>query len=277
MMPQVLKEPIRKAYVDIADGQVHYRHRHGSGTPVLFLHQTASSSAMWDKIMRRWQGDHPLFAMDTPGFGGSFDPDVQPDMDRYVGWVRESMDALGLDRAHLVGHHTGSAIALALAAASPSRVTSLAMVGASILTESERTAFAAKLGHAFRPNRSGAYLLKNWEYLRVGGADKDMDLLHREMIDMLRAWNSRPHAYGAVWAQDAMPLLRALACPAIAISARDDMLFPYLERIAGIRPDIARVALENGGNFEPDLAPDALAAELLRHVNTVAEGRLGAG
>ncbi len=263
--------PIRKAYVDIADGQIHYRYRHGTGTPVLFLHQTASSSAMWDKVMARWQGNHPLYAIDTPGFGSSFDPEGEPDMERYVRWVRETVDALDLRRVHVAGHHTGSAIALALAAGSPGRVASLAMVGASILTESERAVFAAKLGHAFRPNRSGAYLLKNWEYLRVGGADADMDLLHREMIDMLRAWKSRPHAYGAVWAQDAIPLLAALECPAIAISARDDMLFPYLERIGQIRPDIVRVTLESGSNFEPDLAPDALSAELLRHVNGIAD------
>ncbi|WP_336951523.1 alpha/beta fold hydrolase [Sphingobium aromaticivastans] len=261
-----MTNPIRKAYVDIDEGQIHYRLREGDGTPLLFLHQTASSSAMWEKVMARWPGGQPLYAIDTPGFGGSFDPEGAPDMARYRDWTAQIMDALGLSRAHLVGHHTGSAIALALAAAQPDRAASLAMIGASLLTPAEREAFGRKLGHAFPPNRSGAYLLKNWEYLRVGGADQDMALLHREMIDMLRAWAARPHAYGAVWAQDAGPLMQAIACPAVAITARDDILFPYLDRIAELRPDIPRVVLEKGSNFEPDLAPDALVDALADHI-----------
>lgn len=265
---------IRKAYVDIGEGQVHYRLRpasgdHGRAIPVVFLHQTASSGAMWEKVMHRWSGAGALYAIDTPGFGGSFDPAGTPDITAYAGWIVETLDALGIDRAHLVGHHTGAVVALHLAATRPDRAESLAMIGPAALTAEERGVFASKLGRAFTPGRSGAHLLMNWEYLRVGGADQDLALLHREMIDMLRAWKARPHAYSAVWALDSTPLLHALACPTVAIAARDDILFPYLDRLDVIRPDIARVVLETGANFEPDLAPDALCAALLAHIATV--------
>lgn len=41
---------IRKAYVDINDGQLHYRYADGpDGTPLVFFHQTASSSAMYER------------------------------------------------------------------------------------------------------------------------------------------------------------------------------------------------------------------------------------
>lgn len=268
---------IRKSYVDIADGQIHVRHRPGIGTPVLFLHQTASSGAMWDKVIERWEGGHPLHAIDTPGFGGSFDPPGAPTMADYAGWAIDSADALGFDHFHIVGHHTGSAIGLEIAAAQPGRVASLALIGPAPLTADERKAFAAKLGHAFPPTRSGAYLLKNWEYLRVGGADRDIALLHREMVDMLRAWASRPHAYAAAWSQDSAPLIRGLTCPAVAIAARDDILFPYLGRLAALRPDIDRIVLEVGANFEPDLAADALTAVLLRHVAKAESERRSGG
>lgn len=257
---------IRKAYVDVADGQVHYRFVAGAGQPVVFLHQTASSSAMWEKLMTGWTGNHPLYAFDTPGFGGSFDPPGSTTMPLYARWLAEAMTALQIDRAHLVGHHTGGGIALELAATMPERATSIAMFGPAVLTPAEREAFAAKLGAAFRPTRSGAYLLKNWEYLRVGGADRDIALLHREMVDMLRAWDSRPHAYAAAWAQNAAPLIAALTCPAIAICARDDILFPYFERLEALRPDIARFALGHGANFEPDLAADDIEPILQGHI-----------
>jgi pimeloyl-ACP methyl ester carboxylesterase len=221
---------------------------------------------MWNKVMARWTGDHPLYALDTPGFGGSFDPDEPPTMADYARWINEAASVLGLDRFHLVGHHTGAGIGLAIAVATPERVASLAVIGPACLTADERAAFAARLGAPFRPNRSGAYLLKTWEYLRVGGADRDVLLLHREMTDTLRAWATRPHAYAAAWAQDSTTLLRQVACPTIAIAARDDILFPYLKRLADIRPDISRVVLETGANFEPDLAADELTAILCDHL-----------
>lgn len=258
---------IRKAYVDLAEGQVHYRHRVGTGPAIVLLHQTASSSAMWDKVMTRWPGTHSLFALDTPGFGGSFDPEGLPDMARYTAWVAEAIDRLDLGRPHVVGHHTGAAIGLNLAATAPERVASLALIGPALLTQDERAAFAKRLGAPFAPTRSGAYLLMNWEYLRVGGADDDIALLHREMVDMLRAWTARPHAYRAVWNTDAAPLYRAISCPSTALAARDDILFPYLDRLGDLRPDIRRVVLDKGANFEPDLAPEALVSALATHIS----------
>lgn len=260
---------MHKGYADIADGQVHYRLRPGDGLPVVFLHQTASSSAMWEKVMERWIAPHPLYAFDTPGFGGSFDPVEPPSMAVYARWIDEAMAALGITHAHLVGHHTGSGIAVQIASDRPALAASVAMIGASCLSADERQRFADKLGAPFRPVRSGAYLLKNWEYLRVGGADADIALLHREMTDQLRAWATRPDAYAAAWAQDQGALIAKLACPAIAISAKDDLLFTSLARVAAIRPDIRCVTLEAGANYEPDLVPDELSEILHNHIAAI--------
>ena len=245
---------------------MHVRSRAGAGAPVLFLHQTASSGAMWEKVMARWTAPHRLYAFDTPGFGGSFDPASPTSMEDYARWIGEAADALGLEQYHLVGHHTGSGIALAMADAHPGRVLSVALIGVSCLSPEERDTFAAKLGAPFRPVRSGAYLLKNWEYLRVGGADADVALLHREMVDQLRAWATRPDAYAAAWAQDNAASIARLTCPAIAAAAPDDLLHPSLARVAELRPDLRCVTLSGGANFEPDLVPDELATLLLDHI-----------
>jgi len=59
---------IRKAYADTSGGQCHYRYQNGTGDPVVFLHQTPSSSQMFEAIMVRLQ-DHSTYAIDSPGFG----------------------------------------------------------------------------------------------------------------------------------------------------------------------------------------------------------------
>ena len=258
---------IRKGYLDLPDGQIHYRHLPGGDElPTVFLHQTASSGRMWERVMTEMAGFAPSYALDTPGFGGSFDPAIVPDIGDYARWIGDAIEALGFERVHLVGHHTGSAIAIELAVARPALAATLALIGPSPLTADERSGLAAKLGAAFRPTRSGAYLLKNWEYLRVGGADADIMVLHAELIDMLRAWSTRPHAYAAVWNQDALALLPRIACPVLMMAAPDDMLFPYLERALTACPNATAAALSAGANFEPDLAPAEVAAALRAHL-----------
>jgi pimeloyl-ACP methyl ester carboxylesterase len=103
---------IRKAYSDCRGGQIHYRMVAGSGVPVILFHQTASSSQMWIKTMERLADEWPMYAFDTPGFGGSFDApaDAKPLMSAYVDWLYEAIRNAGIDHCHIVGHHTGSCI-----------------------------------------------------------------------------------------------------------------------------------------------------------------------
>src|SRR5437867_4491794 len=98
---------IRYGYAETPQGQVHYRER-GEGQPVVLLHQTASSGVMWERAMRLWPEGRHLIAMDTPGFGGSFKPSEQPgDMAWYAARAADFLDALDLERPHVIGHHTG--------------------------------------------------------------------------------------------------------------------------------------------------------------------------
>jgi hypothetical protein len=90
---------VRKSYVDTSGGQIHVRSmagaKAGEGVPVVFFHQTASSGQMWLKTMHLLAGQWPMHALDTPGFGGSFDAaeDHSPSMTEYVGWLGEAVRA----------------------------------------------------------------------------------------------------------------------------------------------------------------------------------------
>lgn len=259
---------IRKAYVDVSAGQVHYRYVAGKGMPVVFLHQTASSSQMWIKTMDRLAGEFSVFALDTPGFGGSFDPTGNPPMTQYVEWLREALLALGIKRAQIVGHHTGGCIGTELVARHPEMAQSLAVVGPVPLTAEERLAFSKSFGLPFNPTVSGGYLLDNWQYIRDLGAAKDVMLFHREMTDQMRAWWGRVMSYGAVWGQDWTTHYKNVKCPLWIGAAPDDVLYPVFDRAREIRPDAEAHVLE-GANFEPDLGTDrfleALTPFLRKH------------
>ena len=107
---------IVKGYVQTDLGQIHYRKKEGEGLPIVCFHQTASSSAMFEAFMAEFAGSNPIIALDTPGFGGSYDPIDEPTMDQYADQMVDAMRGLGIDKAHLFGHHTGASIAVEIAA-----------------------------------------------------------------------------------------------------------------------------------------------------------------
>ena len=254
---------MRKGYVDCSGGQIHFRHIEGEGVPTVFLHQTASSGRMWEKVMAQLSGRGPLYALDTPGFGGSFDApeSARPSMGDYAGWLGEAIDALGIDRCMLVGHHTGACIGLELATIRPNLVEKLALLGPVPLTKEERVEFSKHFGTPFRPSADGAYLQNNWKYLCDLGADADPLLINREMSDQLRAWWGRVQSYNAVWDQDFLAQYKAIDVPLLIGAAPDDVLRPYLDRAAELRPDAVRIEIK-GANYEPDLDAGGVAEGL---------------
>lgn len=241
---------IRKRYVDTSAGQVHV-HELGDGPEtVVFLQQTASSGRMFYALMERLQAGRRLLAIDTPGFGGSFDPQGMPLLPQYAEWINEAVNGLGVDAAHVVGHHTGACIAVELADRE-AWVRSAALYGPVTLTAQERAEFREHYREPIAPTADGAYLQRTWDYLAGLGAGSDLALHHREVVDTLRAYWGRFQIYTAVWEQDFTALYRRLAQPLAILCAPDDVLHPYFERAAAIRPDARRYSVK-GSNFEPD-------------------------
>jgi pimeloyl-ACP methyl ester carboxylesterase len=250
---------IVKGYANIAAGQIHYRRIHGAGAPIVCLHQTASSSAMWVKVMERLGGKRSFVAFDTPGFGGSFDPPGRPaSMRVYAEWIREAIDTLGIGQFHFLGHHTGVCIGAELGVHYADRVLSMSMIGPVPLTQAERDEFRKHYSAPFSPTADGGYLKTTWDYLQGLGAHHDLALHHREIVDTVRAYMGRFMAYSNVWDQDWIALYKQLKCPLQILCAEDDVLYAFFKRAQEMRPDAEPVLLK-GANFEPDLDPDGVA------------------
>jgi pimeloyl-ACP methyl ester carboxylesterase len=250
---------LRKAYADCSAGQIHYRYQEGAGMPLVFFQQTASSSRMYEKVIAGLPG-RACYALDTPGFGGSFDPLTQPTMVQYADWLLEAIDAIGLQRFHVFGHHTGACLAVELGARHAARTASLMMVGPLPLTAEERHEFSLHFGAPIVPTADGSYLKATWDYLASLGAHHDLELHHREFVDTTRAWLGRSMAYKAVWDQDWSALFGQVKCPQMVLCATDDVLWPFFERAQQQRPDATAVVIK-GANFEPDLdAPGTVGA-----------------
>jgi pimeloyl-ACP methyl ester carboxylesterase len=118
--------------VDAGGVQTNYLEA-GSGSPVLLIHGSGpgvTAYANWRLVLPALAERFHVLAPDMAGFGFSERPEkgdygVEMWTDQVVGF----MDALDLDRAHIVGNSFGGAIALRLAARYPERVGRLVLMG----------------------------------------------------------------------------------------------------------------------------------------------------
>jgi 2-hydroxymuconate-semialdehyde hydrolase len=108
-------------------------HDRGAGFPVLLIHGSGpgvSAWANWRLALPELAKSHRVIAPDMVGFGFTDRPEgVAYDMDLWVAQALGLLDALDIDKAHVVGNSFGGAIALALAIRRPERVARLALMG----------------------------------------------------------------------------------------------------------------------------------------------------
>ncbi len=250
---------IRKGYAETPAGEVHYLERAGASPPIVFLHQTASAADTYDHMMASDRLPNRLIALDTPGFGGSFDPPGWPSMGRYAEVVMQALDVLGAERFHLFGHHTGACLGAEMAVRWPERVASLMMLGPVLMTRAEREQFRAGFRQPFAPVEDGSHLVKNWAYARSHNPTVDLEIVHREVSCMIRAWKGRAQAYSAVSYQDGAKVLARVKAPVLLLSSKTDYFYGQFDRALALRPDAA-VAMVRGGNFAPMVGASSVVA-----------------
>lgn len=117
----------------VAAGIATNYHDLGAGEPVLFIHGSGpgvSAWANWRLAIPEVARDFRVIAPDMVGFGFSERPaGVRYDMDTWVAQAIGLLDALGIEKAHVVGNSFGGALALAMAIRHPQRVNRLVLMG----------------------------------------------------------------------------------------------------------------------------------------------------
>jgi pimeloyl-ACP methyl ester carboxylesterase len=99
-------------HVDIGDGRTISYREAGSGTPLVFLHGLGGRSESWTTQYDTFAVRYRVIGWDAPGYGESTQPDSDdPGIAYYVDAAKKFVDALGLEKFHLVGHSVGTVIA----------------------------------------------------------------------------------------------------------------------------------------------------------------------
>lgn len=119
----------RYEFVETPAGRLRYAKRGEVGPAIVLVHGFGGDLDNWLFNIDALAAVGQVHAVDLPGHGQSAKAIGEPSL----GWLSAAlvgfMDAVGIERAHLVGHSMGGAIAAETALAHPDRVLSLTLVG----------------------------------------------------------------------------------------------------------------------------------------------------
>ncbi len=117
-------------FLDIDGWRIRFETHGELGQPLVFLHGYGSSLSDWRGIIPSVCETNRCLLLDLPGFGWSDKLKGRYRPADLAVVVAKAMDEVGMQRAHIVAHSWGSAVALSLALGQPKRVLSLCLTGA---------------------------------------------------------------------------------------------------------------------------------------------------
>lgn len=242
---------------------------------IVFAHGAGMDHSVWPLQARHfaYRGWNAL-ALDLPGHGRSaaLTPEgaLLDSIEAMAAWFGELVPALGIERAHLVGHSMGALIALELASRDPGRVASIALLGAA----PKMPVHPALLEAAGRPEPLAPRMICDWGFGPAGhiGGHKApggwmlgqaLSLLGRSAGPVLHTDLAACNAY-----ERGPEAARAVGCPALVLAGTTDRMTParqgaaLADAISGSRyvviPDCGHMMMVE----QPDAVLDALIAFL---------------
>jgi pimeloyl-ACP methyl ester carboxylesterase len=271
----------------------------GAGRDVVCIHGLgATKASFFDAAAALTRAGHRVHVLDLPGFGGSSKPIAAPYSARwFADTVVEVMDALDVDRAHLVGNSMGGRVAIEVSLRAPERVAGLALLCPAVafvrrgwhpvvrLLRPELGVLPHSLGRA-RVARQFWSMFAEPDQIDPSVADVVVDEFQRiyasagaRLAFLTAARNiylERPFGRGGFY-----PRLGELEAPAMFVWGACDRIIPpaFKRHVATWLPGAEQIVLENCGHVpqvERAEQTIGLLQRFFARVDTLGERRSGA-
>ena len=204
--------------LEVAGASLHYDSA-GRGEAVVLIPGLSGLASFWQAQIEAFSPFFRTISFDHRGVGRSKAAPPYA-MEQWAADIIAILDHSGIDRAHLVGHSTGSVIAQVVAASHPQRVASVVLSGTwaepderFLQTFALRRAVLTALGNEAYAVL-GAIMIAPPAQPMVPGLSEPTDpRIVAARIDVLMSYHGRDR-------------LREIRCPALVLAAADDVLIP---------------------------------------------------
>ena len=213
----------------------------GEGDPMVFIHGLSGAWVNWLENLPHFAREHRVIAMDLPGFGHSPMPTEQISIAGYGQIVDELLDALGIDRAVIVGNSMGGFIGAEVAIQFSTRVEKLVLISAAgisiehqrnepVLRALERLDDVLILGGGWMATRSAGLARRPRTRRQIMKlvAHRAQDLPAPLIAEQVMG-SGKPGFVPALDALTDYPIrdrLREIACPVLVVWGEEDRLVP---------------------------------------------------
>ncbi|MGB0910979.1 MAG: alpha/beta fold hydrolase [Nitrospirales bacterium] len=113
--------------IDVDGDEIAYLET-GTGPPLILLHGFGGAIWNWEHQQLTLSSQYRVITLDLLGSGMSAKPHIPYSPSRLVTFFLHFMDALGIDKATLIGNSMGAGLAMATALTVPDRVTALVLI-----------------------------------------------------------------------------------------------------------------------------------------------------
>lgn len=228
-------------FTNVAGRELHYL-RTGSGPVAVLLPGFPWSAGSLAPLARALADDFTVVVMDLPGYGNSHAVGNSPTLGDYADAVAENLGALGIDRCHLYGTHTGAQVALEVAVRHPERIANVVLDGLPLPEDTQRQDLADNFCPRFEPSWDGTHVAAVWWWCReqslfgpwyrpsaetrIDADEPAPGVLHRRAVDVLRAGAGYRDGLRAALAQPADRSPAGIDVPHTLVTAADDPFTP---------------------------------------------------
>jgi pimeloyl-ACP methyl ester carboxylesterase len=259
-------------FLRIGDQLVHIEQA-GQGEPVLLIHGFGGSTYAWRKVMPGLAESFRVIALDLNGFGYTQRPRSFESYTRegQTALMLRVLDALGIEKAHFIGHSYGGGLTLFLASRHPERMRSMVLLDSTspnyAVSRRNRAAALKPLTGFFlrtvalRPSAVRRGLLRSFYDDSLVTPE-----LVREYYNRLRVEGASNAYYGLTAptpTRQEWVTIEKIQVPSLVIYGAEDVLIPpEAGRRANRLPNSEFVVLERTGHIPMEESPE----ELLRIV-----------
>ncbi len=232
-----------------------YYERQGAGFPVVFVPGLSGFGSFWHDQIAAFAKKFEVLTHDHRGIGESDSSRAGVTVEKLSRDVVGLMDALGIRRAHVVGHSTGGAIAQVLAIEHPSRLASVVLSATWTRADAYlRRIFALRkellqrLGPSAYLQAATLFLYPSWWISRNNEKLRQLEAQALAAFPPTEIVASR---IDAILAFDQTENLRRIRTPTLIIGAEDDIVTPvyFSEELARLIPGAEVKIFPRGGHF----------------------------
>lgn len=254
--------------------------RFGEGPPLVLLHGTPWSSALWRPVADALARDFTVHLWDMPGYGSSSKrPEDAVDLGTQGELFADLLTEWGLDRPHVVAHDIGGAVALRARLLHDVRYASLCLVDVVALSPWGSEFFTLVQQHADVLEQLPAAVHRGAVEAYVRGAaartlrDDDLAML----VDPWTGDLGQPAFYRQIaqaderHTDDVEPHYGDVDEPVHVVWGSADTWIPVdrAHRLVELMPHAGLTVLDGAGHLVQLDAPEALAADLTRWLASV--------